>query len=346
MKTRTIWIAGVVFAACVAPSAHAQDVERRIERMADRLSAIAERTAERVSRAVEQAIKESDWEFSDRRDRSGYMEEKIDTTFAFSKDGVVDLSNISGEIVVNGWSRNEARVRAYSERGRFRSNLSSSRITVETEPVRGRTGDTRIDVSIPEGARVIMRSTSGDVTAHDTRGPVEANSTSGDVIVKNAKGRVTVENVSGDIQVTEVDGDVEANSVSGDVDLEDIRGGVRVETTSSEITLTDVRSTDVYASTVSGEVTFSGSVEGNGRYEFHSHSGEVSLDLPKSISARFSIETYSGGIDSDFPMTLQPGERTNRRPRRFEFTVGNGEARIVAESFSGDVKITQHGASR
>ncbi|MFN8571579.1 MAG: DUF4097 family beta strand repeat-containing protein [Gemmatimonadaceae bacterium] len=346
MKTRTIWATGLALVAILAPAAQAQDVERRIERMADRLSVLAERTAERVTRAVEQAIKESDLEFDDRHGHLGDLEEKIDTTFAFSKDGVVDLSNISGEVVVNGWSRGEARVRAYSERGRFRSNMSSSRITVETESIRGRTGETRIDVSIPEGVRVIIRSTSGDVTAHDTRGPVEANSTSGDVIVKNAKGRVTVENVSGDIQVTEVEGDVEANSVSGGVELEDIRGDVRVETTSSDISLTDVRSTDVYASTVSGEVTFSGSVEGNGRYEFHSHSGEVSLDLPKSIGARFSIETYSGAIDSDFPMTLQPGERTNRRPRRFEFTVGSGEAHIVAESFSGDVKITQHGASR
>ena len=70
-----------------------------------------------------------------------------------------------------------------------------------------------------------------------------------------------------------------------------------------------------------------------------------SLDR-RSVSARFSVETYSGALDSDFPITLQPGERTNRRPRRFEFNVGGGEAHVVAESFSGDVNIRQRGSSR
>ncbi|MFN8580937.1 MAG: DUF4097 family beta strand repeat-containing protein [Gemmatimonadaceae bacterium] len=346
MSSRTIVLAALGLLVGVTPAAGAQNLERSIERMADRLSLVAERTADRVSRAVERALAENGWDDDDRDGRVPKIEEKIDTTFAFSKDGVVDLSNISGDIVVTGWSRGEARVRAYTERGRFRTNMSSSRLTIETESVRGRIGDTRIDVSIPQGVRVILRSTSGDLTSRDTRGPVETNTTSGDIIVDKAVGRVTAEDVSGDIQIGDVEGDVEANSVSGEVQLEHARGAVRVETTSGEITLSDIRSTDVYASSVSGEVSFSGSVEGNGRYEFHSHSGEVSLELPRSVSARFSIETYTGDIDSDFPMTLQPGERTNRRPRRFEFSVGSGEAHVIAESFSGGVRLSQTGVSR
>lgn len=337
----------MALAASLAPEAQAQSVERKIERMAERISAAAERTAERVSRAVEQAMREHEWDHDD--DRGGtrsIAEERIDTTYAFPRDGAVDLSNISGEIVVNGWSRGEVRIRAFTERGRFRSNLSSSRVTIEVESIRGRTGETTIEVSVPEGVRVVMRSTSGDLTARGTRGPVEASSTSGDVVVDNAKGRVTLETVSGELQGAEIEGDVEATTVSGDLQLDGVKGTVRIENTSGEIRLTEIQSNDVYASTVSGEVEYRGSIDGNGRYEFHAHSGDVTLELPRTISARFSVETYSGGLDSDFPVTLQPGERSNRRPRRFEFSVGGGEARIVAESFSGDVKILQRGSSR
>ncbi|MEP7348127.1 MAG: DUF4097 family beta strand repeat-containing protein, partial [Gemmatimonadaceae bacterium] len=242
--------------------------------------------------------------------------------------------------------RGEVRIRAVTERGRFRSNLTSSRVSIEVESIRGRTGETQIEVTVPEGVRVTMRSTSGDVTARGTHGPVEASSTSGDVIVDNAKGRVTLETVSGELQASEIEGDLEVTTVSGDVQLDGVKGAVRVDNTSGEIRMTEIQSSDVYASTVSGEVEYRGSINNNGRYEFHAHSGDVTLELPQTISARFSVETYSGGLDSDFPVTLQPGERTNRRPRRFEFTVGAGEARVVAESFSGDVKILQRGSSR
>lgn len=314
--------------------------------MADRVSAAAERTAERVSKAVERAMRDGDWDDDDRDGSRRSIEERMDTTFAFPHDGAIELSNVSGEIVVTGWSRGEVKIRAYTERGRLRSSFSSSRMSLEVESIRGRTGDTHIELSVPEGVRLVMRSTSGDLTARGTHGPVEASSTSGDVIIDNAKGRVTLETVSGEVQAARIDGDVEGNTVSGDLQLDGIKGAVRIETTSGEVRLTDVQSTDVYASTVSGEIEYQGSIDGNGRYEFHAHSGDVTLELPRTISARFSVETYSGDLDSDFPVTLQPGERTNRRPRRFEFSIGQGEARVVAESFSGDVKILQRGSSR
>ena len=80
-------------------------------------------------------------------------------------------------------------------------------------------------------------------------------------------------------------------------------------------------------------------VQQNGRYEFHSHSGSIRLEIPGNAGARFSVETFSGSLDSDFDITLQPGDRGTRRPRRFEFTIGNGGARVTAETFSGDITL-------
>src|SRR5689334_20217629 len=71
---------------------------------------------------------------------------RVDTTFAFSRTGVVDLTQISGDIVVTTWDRAEARIRAYAERGRVESSLSSSRLTLQIESVRGRVGDSRFEV--------------------------------------------------------------------------------------------------------------------------------------------------------------------------------------------------------
>jgi DUF4097 and DUF4098 domain-containing protein YvlB len=278
------------------------------------------------------------------REREADMQDaqsRIDTTFAFSKTGIVDLRQVSGDVVVNGWDRGEARVRAYAERGRVRASLSASRLSLEVESVRGRIGDSRFEVSVPVGVRVIARSTSGDVTVKATKGAVDARSTSGDVVVSDATDRIVLESVSGDVRASQLNGDVRSESVSGTIEVRDATGDLRAETTSGDISLAGVTSRNVLATTVSGEVEYDGAIDGNGRYEFHSHSGDITLGIPESTGASFSIATFSGSLDSEFPITLQPGQRATGRPRRFEFTLGNGGARITAESFSGDIVLAR-----
>jgi len=268
---------------------------------------------------------------------------RIDTTFAFNKDGVIELTQISGDVIVNAWDRSEVRIKAYAERGRIRSSLSSSRLSLEVESVRGRVGDSRFEISVPIGVRVTARSTSGDVSVKGTKGAVDARSTSGDVVVTDAADRVIVESVSGDVHASQLNGDLRSESVSGTIEIRDARGEVRAETTSGDVSLLGVTSRSVIASTVSGEVEYDGTIEANGTYDFRSHSGDVRLEIPESANAHITVETFSGSLDSEFSITLKPGQRATGRPRRFEFELGSGAgaARISAESFSGDVVLAR-----
>jgi len=268
-------------------------------------------------------------------------ESRIDTTFTFSRTGVVDLTQVSGDIVVTAWQRGEARVRAYAERGRVRSDLSTSRLSLEVESIRGRVGDTRFEISVPVGVRVIARSRSGDVSVRGTKGPVQAESQSGDVEVTDATGRVVIESMSGDVHASQLNGEIRAHSLSGTIEARDLTGDIRAETTSGDVSLLGVTSRSVVATTVSGEVEYEGNIDNNGRYEFHAHSGDIRLEIPESTSAQFSVETYSGSLDTEFSLTLQPGQRSPSRPRRYEFTLGSGTARVVAESFSGDIVLVR-----
>ena len=280
----------------------------------------------------------------DTRDRDRERQEaqsRVDTTFTFSRTGVVDLTQVSGDIIVTSWDRAEARVRAYAERGQVRSGLSSSRLTLDVESVRGRIGDSRFEVTVPVGVRVIARSRSGDVSVRGTKGAVQAESTSGDVEVTDATDRIVIESVSGDVRASELKGEVRAQSVSGTIEVRGVSGDIRAETTSGDVSLVGVTSRSVTATTVSGEVEYEGGIDPNGRYEFHAHSGNVRLEIPESSSAHFSVETFSGSLDTEFTLTMQPGQRTTSRPRRYEFTLGSGSARVTAESFSGDIVLVR-----
>lgn len=264
---------------------------------------------------------------------------RIDTTVALGRGATVDLSLLSGEIIVHGWNRDEARVQATSERGAIAFEHSSSRLMLSTRPWRGGTGDTRYELSVPVGTRLILRAISGDIRADGVGGEVEAHSTSGDVTVTDASSRITLESISGDVRGEKLRGTVRVNSVSGDVTLQGVDGDVDAQTVSGDVDISDATTKWVRAESTSGDVGYGGSVDPAGRYDFTTHSGEVSLTLPSSAGGVLSIETFSGSVDSDFPITIQPTGDRHSRPRRMEFSFGNGNARISVETFSGDIRI-------
>lgn len=280
------------------------------------------------------------------RDRAEEGGSSIDTTIAFAPDGIVSLTLISGNISVTGWSRAEARVRAYSERGEIQSDLSRSRIELDVRSRRGHMGDTRYEISVPAGARVVAHTTSGDIVVRAVNGDVEAHTTSGELEVSNLGGRATLESVSGGVRAAGVRGDLSVEAVSGTVDVRDVAGEVDAESVSGEVRLLGLRSRAVRAETVSGEIEFQGTLDPAGRYDFDAHSGSVRLTVPADAGAQVSVETFSGTIDSDFPMTLQPtGRRREDADKRMDFTLGKGGARVRIETFSGAVTI-EKGPSR
>ena len=272
------------------------------------------------------------------RDRGADEGSRIDTTLTLGTNGVVDLSIVGGEIVVTGGTGRQVRIVAESERAQLRLEHTSNRITLRTERNRHRGGDTEYRITVPAGTRVIMASTSGELTARGTKGEVEATTMSGDISITDASGDVLAETLSGSVEISGVTGDVSVQAVSADVSIERVTGAVEAESVSGEIILRNITSKSVSGVTVSGEVEFDGSIVADGRYKLSSHSGDVRVSLADAVNAIVSVSTFSGEIDSDFPLTLEPGERRSNH-QQFQFRIGSGGARIDLESFSGDIYL-------
>ena len=270
---------------------------------------------------------------------------RVDTTVRLDRGGVVDLSLISGRINVTGWDRPDVRISASIDRGIIRFNANPSRVSMSVDDEddnrrRGRhsVGDARYEVSVPRGARLILEAVSGDVRASGSQGEIEASSVSGEVDVTGGAREVSVESVSGSVHAAQVNGNLRAESVSGDVRAETVSGSVESSSVSGSIRLTGIQSKDVDAETVSGDIIYSGSIEAGGRYSFDSHSGTVRLNIPRGAGAQFSVETFSGDVSTDFTVTIPPGSG-RRREGRMEFTIGDGRAKINAQTFSGRIVI-------
>lgn len=273
---------------------------------------------------------------------------RVDTTVRLDRGGAVDLSLISGKIRVTGWDRADVKISATIESGYLRFNANSSRVSLSVEDSdndgrRGRhhndVGEARYDVSVPRGARLILEAVSGDVISKGSQGEIEATSVSGDVDVTDGVRSVSAESVSGAVHAAQVNGNLRTETVSGDLRAENVTGDVEASTVSGSIRLAGIQSKDVRTESVSGDIAYTGSIEPSGRYSYESHSGTVRLNIPKGAGAQFSVETFSGDLSTDFRLMIPPSEHGRRREGHVDFTIGDGRAKVTAQTFSGSIII-------
>lgn len=271
--------------------------------------------------------------------------DRVDTTVTIERGGIVHLGIISGEIRVTGAQRNDVRIVAAAERGRFETSYGVSRIALNSRSVNGRQGSVRVDVTVPLGTRVTASSVSGTIEIRGTEAEVSARSTSGTVIIRDAKDRVEGRSISGDVEMRNVSGRLRAETTSGEVRVENGSGDITASSVSGSISLRRSRLDGIRADATSGSISYEGPLTHNGSYRLNAHSGNVLLVVPADVGATLELETFSGRITTDFPLVLQPGDGVGRRNRRMEFTLGDGGARVVGGSFSGNITIRRQGAA-
>ena len=300
------------------------------ERAQEARARAAERAQERAERDRERARERLE------RERPG----ALDTVVTFDARGTLNVSCPGGTVIVSGAEKNEIRVRARSENGAIRFTSNGTRASLEPASGRG-CSDGHFDVTVPVGTKVAAATWSGSVSVTGVHGDIEAHSQSGDVQVRDAGDRLDVESLSGDVMISGVKGESTISTISGGVTLTTARGNISVESVSGDVNLRDIVARQIRTHTTSGDVSFVGAIFDAGRYEFTTHSGEIVLALPSDIGAELSVSTFSGGIESDFPITLKAGEHGigSAQAKRLNFTVGRGTARIIAETFSGDITL-------
>jgi len=356
MSRHVVLLLAALALAAPAPGSAQSTAERDREREQARVENARERERERRDREREQAeeraerAREQDEARRERdRDREEARRERelagaLDTTVTFDARGTVNVSCPGGDVVVTGSDRNQIVVKARTERGAIRFVSSGSNATLEPAASRG-CNDAHFELSVPAGVHLVANTWSGSLRVSGVKGEIDAHAQSGDVDVRDAGDDIEVETLSGDVTIQGARGAVNVHTVSGDIALTGGRGTVEIETVSGDIELRDVVSSQVRTNSTSGDLTFAGAIVNAGRYQFETHSGELRLELPANVGAELSLSTFSGEIDSAFPITLTPGAHGigASQAKKLTFSLGQGSARIIAETFSGDVTLSSAG---
>ena len=264
------------------------------------------------------------------------MTQQMDTTFAVSGSGQLDLQNHEGTVVVSTWDRDEVRIHAEWDDGPQPIQIRQAGSTVRVR-VRGDLGlpPVDFDLTVPRGMSIAVQGITVGVSIEGSRANIAVHSVEGDVEVTGGSGNVAVQAVEGDVTVHGASGHIAVHSIEGIVVVSESDGTVEVESVDGDVELIDIDSENIGVNVVDGDVTFQGAIHDGGRYFMSTHDGDLNIIVPDDSNARVSIATYDGELESDIPIEIE-GDISKKR---FSFTLGTGRALVELSSFDGVIRL-------
>ena len=258
-------------------------------------------------------------------------QQKLERRFAVTPDVSIRITNTAGMIRLIGWERDSivvigALAPGSSFFGGGKGSFAKLGVERLDETVAG-PGST-LEVRVPHGARVSVRSVTASIEATGLTGELQATSVSGSM-AETMDGDF---DVGGPIEITRITGG------RGTVTLRDIRGDVLATTVAGAIIATTARITRAHLETVSGPISYEGGVDGRGTLEAVTHAGDVTLRLPPTIAAEFALQTFEGTIET----TLFPKGNVQHQPRDgspWTWATGGGGAQVTVRSFKGAIRV-------
>lgn len=270
--------------------------------------------------------------------------EEVIKTLDAASDSQINVSNISGSVTINGWSRNEVEVTA--ELGRNVEELiferDGDRITIKVKVPRnsGRGIESDLEIQVPEGSSLDVGTVSADIEVFDVRGELKLNTVSGDINTEGGQSDISAGAVSGDIEISgqRKEAETSANTVSGDVTLFRVSGIVAAESVSGDVIVNEGAFDRVGLNTVNGEILFEGQLRNDGKLTAATVNGSIDLQFAEGVSGRFEVDTFNGDIDNCFG--AKP-ERTSKYTPGWEWghQDSDGDSRIAVSTLNGDVTI-------
>jgi DUF4097 and DUF4098 domain-containing protein YvlB len=278
-------------------------------------------------------------------------------TIRLGADGWLDLTNMSGDILVEAGTGTMARVEIHrvsrgrteadAERGLQQvqvevSERGGTRASIETRHEPQRNPPYRVSVSytitVPRGTRLAIRNMSGSVTTRGIRGDQEIDVVSGDIEILNGARISSAKAISGSVTIAgaETTGMIDAGSAAGSVTLRDIRARrLHASVVTGGITAQNVTCDEAELTSMVGPIEFHGPLAQRGRYSLQTYSGQIRFLPTGRVGFDLRAETY-GGMISIEPSGTVP---TSGARRSIRSTLGDGGAAVILQSFSGRIEV-------
>jgi DUF4097 and DUF4098 domain-containing protein YvlB len=255
-------------------------------------------------------------------------------SFETSRDPRISLTNLVGRVIVKGWDK--AQVHALLV-------TVSPRVEVDTEvlPRTGTADKIRFTTHVLDPL-VPMNEQLADYTLDVPLGSsLEIRSPQGSIQIENLQGDATVESVGASVRVTDFSGHLAVRSVGGNIEIIRPSGHVEADTITGNLHFVSPATTQLRATTTSGQILYEGDFIAGGNYRLSAYSGNVDVICPASSSFELRAKSERGKVQSDLPIVSR--HRSSSPSPAFGNSLlgthNTGKATVELTSFKGMIRV-------
>lgn len=265
--------------------------------------------------------------------------QRVDRRLAIDPHASIRIFNLTGSTRVTGWDRDSIAVTGNVPRGAGTFFIggagAGAKLGVSSDSLDA-PGAT-LDVFVPRGATVWVKSSTADVTLAGVEGDVDISTVSGNIRAEGAPRRLNAEAMDGSIDLATRAAITRAKTASGSITLQGGGGDVTASSVSGAIRYRGAHKVLVgRIETITGPVTFEGTVIRGGTLSIETHDGMVDVTVPRDQLADFDLTTFGGSVTN----ALTGGGSVVPKGKPIRFSSGAGGATVTVRTFKGNVRVT------
>ncbi|MEP7381020.1 MAG: DUF4097 family beta strand repeat-containing protein [Gemmatimonadota bacterium] len=273
-------------------------------------------------------------------------QEKVNARYATTRDVSFRLSGSIGTLRIVGWDRDSVVVTGVIPAGvRLEGGVGGD----GRAPARGVkmylespndlvSSTAALEVRVPRGARVWVKSGTADIDARDITGGLDLNVIGGRVSVSGSPRELQVEAMDASVLIDGSPGWLRAKTASGDILLRGGSDDLGLTSVSGALRVEGGTVSRGRLETVTGAITFAATAGRGGALDFDSHSGRVDLTLSDSSGFTLTASSITGAVENRFNRTT-PSLGREGRGAELTMDTGNASARITVRTFRGTIVL-------
>ncbi len=265
---------------------------------------------------------------------------RVDKGMKFEKTASFRIYSLAGTVRIIGWNRDSLHVRGSIAKGdefHMGGSANGAKMFVENADERN-PKDAVIEVFAPVRSKIWVKTASGSVTVSSFLGGLDIYTVSGAITVAGNPDDISAEAIDGNIRISGSPRFVRAKSASGRVEFSGNCDDATLSTVSGAVTVEHGRFERARIESVTGPISFEGTMVSGGSAVFDTHSGSTNILMPKSADIDVSLVTIAGKISNTLTST-RPIPGRYGRGGELTTTSGEGGAQLTAKSFKGNITL-------
>jgi hypothetical protein len=265
-------------------------------------------------------------------------QKKVERKIPLGMEGALRIANMVGSVIVHGWNKDTVMVRGALGPGDnffMGGGYNGAKMFVEAANDRN-PKPTQLEVWVPSRVRLWIKTATASIDVSDVAGGLDLYVVSGTIDVRGDPRELNAEAIDGDIHVVGSPSWLRAKTATGTITFKGASSDVGLSTVSGPIKVDGGLFERTRIETVTGNITFAGSLDRSGTFDFDTHSGNVDIGIPQKMGASIFAVTIAGTITNT--LSVHP-PIPGRFGRGAELTMelSGGGARVSVRTFKGPV---------